>query len=350
MSWGTELKKIRRPLRDPDGNIWSDVFLRHIYNDIQQEFQKKTKVLEDVIGQRVPQLYHYSYMHDWEYGYLPSKWSQFYQCLLQHDQSVICHRWEAQAITGIDSAVNEYGTNYTQGWEAYMGPSLAGHEIKMRFPQNFNAVKYIAYDEEPISSTTKKRVQSTDPSFYNRVGRTFSYYPYDETDNSYVLYPRPNVSFANDVVGDGIAFYASGDTESDTTGIIATRDDSTPSASFGASVDIIGTIDQVFLVYDVSPNDVANYDDEPDFPEFLRKYIRYGTVARAYNSNTDGRIPSLGAYWQTRFDVGVRFVRQYVRNRRTDRDYRLTTKSVEPRRTRREPRLPSGYPAVNVRR
>ena len=36
MSWGTELAKLRRVLRDPDGNIWSDVFLRHIYNDIQQ--------------------------------------------------------------------------------------------------------------------------------------------------------------------------------------------------------------------------------------------------------------------------------------------------------------------------
>jgi hypothetical protein len=226
-----------------------------------------------------------------------------------------------------------------------MGPELAGHEIKMRFPQNFNSVKFIAYDEEPIGATTKKRVQSTDPSFVTRTGRTFAYYLYDETDNSYVLYPRPDVSFADDVDGEGVAFYQSGDTESDTTGIIAVRDDSTPSASFGASVDIIGTIDQVFLVYDVSPNDVANFDDEPDFPEFLRKYIRYGTVARAYSSNTDGRISSLGSYWQTRYEVGIRFVRQYVRNRRTDRDYRLTTKIVESRRIRRRPRLPDGYPA-----
>ena len=346
MSWGTELAKLRRALRDPDGNIWTDIFLRHTWNDIQQDLQKKTKALEDVTSQRIPQLYHYSYMYDWEYGYLPSKWSQFNQCLLQHDAYIICHRWEAQAITGIDSAVNEYGINFTQTWEAYMGPSLAGHEIRQRFPQNFNQVKYMAYDEEPISATTKKRVQSSDPSFVTRVGRSFSYYPYDEVDNSYVLYPRPSVSFANDIVGEGVAFYAAGDTESDTTGIIATRDDSTPSASFGASVDIVGTVDQVFLVYDVSPNDVANYDDEPDFPEFLRKYIRYGTVARAYGSNTDGRIQSLADYWQTRYDVGVRFIKQYVRNRRQDRNYRLTTKVVESRRNRRLPRLPDGYPAI----
>ena len=346
MTWGTELAKIRRSLRDPSGNIWTDVFLRHTWNDIQQDLQKKTHVLEDVTSQRVPQLYHYSFMFDWEYGYLPSKWSQFYQCLVQHDVSVISHRWESQAITGIDSAVSDYGINFTQPWEAYMGPSDPGHEVKMRFPQNFNQVKFMAYDEEPIAATTKKRVQSADPSFVTRSGRTFAYYLYDETDNSYVLYPRPSVSFADDIDGEGVAFFAAGDTESDTTGIIAVRDDSTPSASFGAAVDIVGTIDQVFLVYDVSPNDVVNADDEPDFPEFLRKYIRYGAVARAYGANTDGRIQSLSDYWQTRYDVGIRFVRQYVRNRRQDRDYRLTTKVVSRRRSRRLPRLPDGYPAI----
>ena len=346
MSWGTELAKLRRNLRDPNGNIWTDIFLRHIYNDIQQDFQKKTRVLEDVVSQRVPQLYHFSYQFDWEYGYLPSKWSQFYQCLIQHDFSVISHRWEAQAITSIDDSVTGYGINFIQPWEAYMGPSVPGHEVKMRFPQNFNHVKFMAYDEEPIVASTKKRIQNSDIGYLTRVGRTFAYYPYDETDNSYVLYPRPTVSFADDVAGEGIAFYEAGDTESDTTGIIAVRDDSTPSASFGASVDIVGTVDQVFLIYDVSPNDVANFDDEPDFPEFIRKYIRYGAAARAYSSNTDGRIPSLGEYWQTRYDVGIRFVRRYVRNRRQDRDYRLTTKAVGARRSRRTPRLPSGYPAV----
>jgi len=344
VAWGSELEKLRRSLRDPDGNIWTDIFLRHTYNDIQQDFQHQTKLLDDVTSQRVPQLYHYAYQHDWEYGYLPTKWSQFYQCLLQHDYYIITHWWEAQAITGIDSAVSAYGANFIQPWEAYM--LAPGHEVKQRFPQNMNSIKFIAYDEEPIGATTKKHVQRTDPSYVTRTGNSFAYYPYDETDNSFVLYPRPSASFANDVSGEGVAFYAAGDTESDTTGIIAVRDDSTPSASFGASVDIIGTVDQVFMAYSVTPNDVVNFDDEPDYPEFIRKYIRYGTAARAYSANTDGKIPSLSDYWQTRYDVGIRFVKQYVRNRRNDRDYQLTVKSVESRRNRRLPRLPDGYPAV----
>jgi len=346
MTWGTELATVRHYLRDPDGNIWSDAFLRHIWNDVQQDLQKKTHVLEDVVSQRVPQLYHYSYSFDWEYGYLPGKWSQFYQCLTQHSSSVICYRWEAQTITGIDSGVTDYGIHWTQPWEAYMGQT-PGEEIKMRFPQNFNAVKYIAYDEEPIGATTKKKIQGTDPSYLTRSGNPFAYYQYDETDNSYVLYPRPSTAFQNALSGEGIAFYEEGDTESDTTGIIAVRDDSTPSASFGAPVDIVDTVNNVFLVYDVSPNDVAAYDDEPDFPVFLRKYIRYGVVSRAYGSNTDGKIPSLSDYWQIRYNVGVRFIRQYVRHRRTDRDYRMITRSVRSRRSIRHPRLPDSYPAVN---
>lgn len=346
MSWGNELSLLRRYLRDPEGKIWTDAFLRHVFNDVQQDFQKKTLVLEDIISQRIPQLYHFAYQWDWEYGYLPSKWSQFYQCLTQHDAYVICHRWESQAITGIDSGVSDYGVHFTQPWEAFMGQT-PGEEIKMRFPQNYNATKFIAYDEEPIGATTKKQLQSTDPSYLTRTGRTFAYYPYDQTDNSYVLYPRPDVAFQSDPVGEGVAFYVSGDTESDTTGIIATRDDSTPSASFGASVDIVDTVNNIFLVYDVSPNDVVAFDDEPDFPVFLRKYIRYGVVSRAYGANTDGRIPSLSDYWDIRYIVGIRFVKEYVRSRRVDRNYRMRTGAVQPRRNRRLPRLPDGYPAVN---
>lgn len=345
MTWADELTKIRRFLRDPNGNIWSEAFLRHLYNDVQQELQKKTRVREDVIGQRVPQLYHYSYQQDWEYAQLPQTLSQFYQCLAFHDDAVFCHRWEPQQKTGIAGDVSDYGAHFTQPWEGYH--LLAGEPIKMRFPQNFNSAKFVAYDEEPIRATSRKQVQSTDPSYVTTQGEPIAFYPADETDNSYVLYPRPAVAFQSDIDGEGVAFYQSGDTESDTTGVIAVRDDSTPSESVGASVDIIDTVNNVFLVYDVSPNDVETLSDTPDFPPYLRKYIRYGVVSRAYGANTDGRIQSLSDYWRVRFDLGVEFVKRYVRNRRQDRDYRMTTKSVMSRRSRRHPRLPDTYPAVN---
>lgn len=346
MSWADELEKIRGFLRDPNGLIWQEPFLRHLYNDCQQDFQKKTHVLEDVIGQRVPQLYHFAYQQDWEYADLPDSLTQFYQCLSLHDYYVACHRWEPQQITGIENAdVADYGAHFTQPWEAYH--LEAGEVVKQRFPSNCNAVKFMAYDEKPIGATTRKNVQSLDGSYINTQGTPIAYYPHDETDNSYVLYPRPSVAFQNDVAGEGVAFYEAGDTEDDDTGVIAIRDGSTPTGSLGASVDIIDTINQMFVVYDVSPNDVTTISDEPAFPEFLRKYIRYGVISRAYGANTDGRIQSLAEYWGARWRFGINCVRQFVRNRRQDRDYRLTTKGLAPSRRYRHPRLPDTYPNVN---
>lgn len=94
MSFAAELKKMRRMLRDPNGDIWSDNFLKHLYNDVQRELQDKTMVLEEAVTQRVPAVYQWSYQHDWEFAHLPEGQSQFYQCLQQHNDMVFCHRWE----------------------------------------------------------------------------------------------------------------------------------------------------------------------------------------------------------------------------------------------------------------
>jgi hypothetical protein len=112
-------------------------------------------------------------------------------------------------------------------------------------------------------------------------------------------------------------------------------------------VDIVDTVSNVFMVYAVSPIDMIAGGDEPDFPVFLRKYIRAGVISRAYAGNNDGRIRSLGDYWAMRYNLGVEFTKRYRRNRQQDRDYRLTTHGMPARRSYRHPRLPDGYPATN---
>jgi hypothetical protein len=345
MSWGDELVIIRRFLRDPSAAIWSDAFLRHLWNDVQQDLQHKTGLLEDVAAQRVPGLYQAAYMHDWEWALLSTDQTQYYQCLNQHDEGTFCHRWEPQEVTGIDSDVTDYGAHFTQPWEAFMGQT-PGDLVKMRFPKNFNTMKFIAYDEEPIMATSKKRVQSTDSSYITTEGEPTAYYPYDQADNSYVLYPRPSASFYNEIEGDGVAQYADDDVEDQTTGIIAVRTGSADS-DIGAPVDIVDVTNNVFLVYTVSPTDMRTVSDVPDFPSFARKYVRFGVVSRAYGGNNDGRIRSLSDFWGARYALGVQLVKRYMRNKRQDRDYRLTTKGVIPRRGARHPRLPDRYPRVD---
>jgi len=348
MSWGDDLVKIRRLLRDPTAKVWSDEFLRHLFNDVQKDFQHKTKVLEDFTVQRVPGVYQFSYMHDWEFEHLPSGTDAPNQCLSRHDETVICHRWETQVNTGLTANISDYGAHWTQPWEAFMGLT-PGDVITMRFPDNMRALKFIAYDEEPITALSKKRVQSTDPSYITTSGEPIGYYEVDDVDDAYILYPRPAVSFVDelDVNDNDPAWYIADDTEDVTTGTIAVREGSTDSDSSGVPYDIIDTTNNMFLIYTVDPTDVLQAWDEGDFPQFLKKYIRYGVVSRAYGANTDGRIRSLAAYWQKRYRVGIFNAKRYRRNWYQDHDYRLTTKGGGAVRTHRHPRLPDTYPAVN---
>ena len=343
--WLDELTKVRRFLRDPDGNIWSDAFLKHLWNDVQKDVQNRIGILEDVIAQRIPDLYHCSYLYDWEWSYLPSQYSEFFQALRKHDEYVFCHAWEPQEITSISSDAVELGAHCTQPWEAFMGQTVA-EEIRMKFPKNFRDVKFMAYDEAPIIPTTRKLVQSMDSSYLTTTGTVLYYYEYESLDRSYVLYPKPSTAFVDDPTGEGIAFYVEDDTEDTTVGTIAIRTGSSESGNVGASVDVIGIQDNILMVYDVSPTDVDSISSEIDFPDYVTKYIRFGVVGRAYDANTDGRIVSLARFWNNRYEIGIKTLERFMRKRRQDRDYRLTTKPSGTIKRRRWPRLPSTYPDV----
>jgi len=338
MSWGDELDKIRHFLRDPSGNIWSEAYLRHEWNDVQQDFQNRTGYLEDVAVQRVPGLYQGAFLFDWEARYLGV--SVAYQALTRHDQFAICGPWEAQETTGIAGDTDDPGAHFTQPWEAYM--DVPGELVRMRWPRNFHHALYLAYDNEPIGVSTRKAVQSRDSSYLETQGTPLCLYAYDQ--DQYVLYPRPSVSFVNELDGEGVATFADGDTEDVTTGTVGIRTASYD-AGEGASIDIIDSADNLFVVYRVRPTDMQSTADEPDFPGFLRKYIRAGVVGRAYAANTDGRIRSLGDLWEARYELGIEVARRYLRNKRQDRDYRLGGPPA-PRPTRSTLRLPDTYPAV----
>ncbi len=380
MTWGAELVKIRRLLRDPSGNIWSDGQLRRLWNQVQYDLQSRTTVLQTVRTQRVPGLWQIAYMHDWEHQYLPETLSSYYQCLSRHGGAVFCHRWEPQTVSEAGSDVSDYGAHFTQPWEAWAGLTPA-QKIRNQFPANMRSLRYIAYDEEPLSFTTEKRVQQSDISYITNEGRPFAYYEGEDVEASYVLYPRPSTGFSDELSGDGVFLYSSdedtGDAEASGQHVPGPHQpgphqpgphipsggssSSGGSGAFGqvvvfegygesgegVSIDAITTIDNVFMVYDVSPLEVQTETDPTDWPQFLQKYVRYGVVARAYGANTDGRIPSLSQYWLRRYLGGVKVIEKFKINRRNDRDYSLTTKGIPAKRARRRlPRLPDTYPAV----
>lgn len=345
-TWSDHLSKIRRYLRDPAGNIWSDDLLKTIFNDIQKEFQHKTGILENVMALRTPPLYQQSYMYDHEWNQLPSANSQFYQVFHYHQQSntVCSYNWEGQVLNRVNDAAPEEGARFTQPWEAFMSLAPATY-VPYRFPSNFESLKFITWDREPIGFTTRKEIQRRDSAYITHVGRPIAYYRPDDLDNSFVPYPKPSTAWTDELVGgeSGMVLFNSNDTVDAETGTIIVRDGTVLETQTGVSVDLINTDDNIFIGYDMTPDDMVDIHSVTDFPTYINKYIIYGVLSRAYRVNNDGNIPSLADYWDFRFNLGLQMINQFKFKRMQDREYRLGTQT---RITKRKPHpsLPSTYP------
>ena len=100
MTWAEQRKRIRRMLRDPDGNIWSDALLRRLYNDVQRELQAKTNLLEDAEAIRVPPMYSISYLQNWEWSYVNGARGKAYKAFFYFDQieAAGTQKWELEVI------------------------------------------------------------------------------------------------------------------------------------------------------------------------------------------------------------------------------------------------------------
>ena len=137
MNFGDELTKIRRFLRDPEGNIWDTDLLIELYNQAQHDLQLDTGVLEDVATISIPPKYPFSYLHDCESEFIEG---QGYHALRQQQNFFACtYRGEAQDFFGIESDVTDNGTaNFTHPHEAWVAdPNMV---VRFNFPDNFNGV------------------------------------------------------------------------------------------------------------------------------------------------------------------------------------------------------------------
>ena len=342
--WKDNLKKIRRLLRDPDGNIWTNGFLLRSFNDSQRDFTEATNLLEKIEAIRVPPQYGGSYMYDWEWTYCDDK--QF-QMLRYYDQSdiVLCYRWEAQNQGVNDGADSDEGYHYAHPFEAYLGVTCA--ELPpVWFPLDFDKTRFIAWDKEPIDFISVKEMQSDNASYRFETGKPKYYFRKDELSNEFYLYPKTSSPVWDDVDGEGQVLF---DEDEDVNQEAGTIIDITELLSMGSSggivTDVVSADDNVLLIYNAKATNIESMDDETDYPKWIQKYIEYGAIERAYKANTDGKISSLADYWQWRKELGIEVIKKFKQRRRTDRDYRFTSKHGMARRNRRGPRLPDTYPA-----
>jgi len=186
MNFSDELVKIRRLLRDPDGNIWSTDLLRELWNEVQHDVQMKTSVLEDVVVIAVPPRFKASYIYDWERAHT-DKGS--FQCFYQQDGHFsFTYYDEVQQNFGLAGDTSIGGSTITHPFEGWM--QKPGYPPKIPFPDNFLKVKGFYFDEEPIPYEDRKTIERRDPSWRSREGAPVSYTRESLEDNQFIMYPK----------------------------------------------------------------------------------------------------------------------------------------------------------------
>ena len=344
MSWAAELNIIRRYLRDPDGNIWGNSLIMGLYNQAQNELQQRTGILEDVSGVSVPPLFSGSYLYDYEWGYAAG--TVKYRCMRNNGNNFsFCHRWEIQENYGAAGDVADEGIAYTQPWEAYAGQS-PGSPPPFPLPQNVHTIKGLFHDSVPVPPLTKKEITRDDPSWVTRESVPVAYWIEDAVSNQFYLYGQTSTVTWPDESGSGMVTSVDDYTVGEETGIITQISGGLLSGEEGVAVDVVDDDDNILIIYSITPKDIASVGDDPDFPVYLNKYIRYRVLSLAYGANCDGKIESLSRYWGNRAMIGLKVVKRFMNNRSKDRDFRLRTHNGFPTRNIKHPRLPSGYPAV----
>jgi hypothetical protein len=337
-----ELTKIRRYLRDINGDIWSDEDIRTNWNDAQHEISMRSNYKERVHTYKYPPEWIFSYMRDWEWTFADG---DRYQCLMiwQARDWTVCYPWESgYSLTNNDTP--DDGHRFTHPWEsAYCDPADV---VEIPLHKIFQTMKFLAYDEDELRPMTRKQITNDDQFYKTVTGTAVNYWRPDEYRNTIVIYPRPSNITWDDVN----AFRSPLDTFDDAGGINTWSEAELDEQNNGIILDTIETEGQIFAVFDAIPNDVSEevgdwYTDEIDFPDYLLKYVRYATLERCFGANTDGFIPSLRDYWALRKEAGINAIKRFKTLRDSDREFRLGP--MVGRRVHRHPRLPAGYPAVN---
>jgi len=339
-TFADELTIIRRFLRDPDGNIWSDLDILTFWNDAQQEIFSKVGYLERAHSYKYPPEWTWSYMRDWEYQHTEG---DKYQCLTtwQARNAIVCYPWEAGYFL-TNSGTADDGSRFTHPWESeYCTPA---DYVPLPLHADFHNMKFCAYDEEYLEPIDRKQLSLMDRNYRTSSGSPEYYWRPDKVTNQFVMYRRPS-----SMTWDDINLLRSPlDSFDDAGGIKTWAEADLDEKAEGVITDTIATDGKVFMVFEAMPGDISespgDWYQELSIPDWMSKYLRYGTLERCYGANTDGFIPSLRDYWRLRKEIGLKAIKKYKSLRRTDRDYRLgggIQRSAKP-----TGRLPSTYPTT----
>jgi hypothetical protein len=331
--FGTSLERIRRFLRDPNGNIWTDNQLLLYWNQAETDLAQKTGLLVWVRALAWPTRMNWTYHHEFEKQYTDGDRIRVGTYWYANDMVLTCP-WEASYW--MDDAPSDEGHRWTQPWECDLG--AASDPIPTLYHAQHHKMVYIAFDEEPVEGIPRANLARKDDFYRTRVGEPTHYYPLDEDERTFALYPRPS-----SVTHDDLDPFSDG--WEDTGGIVSFLEELMETQEAGIPIETIETAGNIFMVFQITPTPADDVTTESDFPEWVHHYVECGVLERAFGADTDGFIPSLRDYWRSRKELAIEALKRFRINQLRDRRYR---RGGERRRVRSDqhPRFPDGYPAV----
>jgi hypothetical protein len=348
MDWSSQLTRIRRWVRDPDGDIFTENFLLRLFNDELNQLYSLLGPVVNIQVVRVPPEFQGSYTHDWEWAYTEHDDGEVYQFGYVYDPGEYVHTfvWEAESIKGYSAATLEAGDVYTQPWEAW-AVTTPHQPPPIPMPTDFEEMRLLCFDRDTVDPATKQdTMYHDDTAWRTRTGTPIQYWRDEKISNRIYLYPLPAETWQDDELGSAdpdTAEYA--DISETVTFGNETLYFGTTLLTFETDDDAVDTDHNVLAIYRTSPAEITDSTDEVGLPEYIQKYVEYGTASRALRANTDGRIESLADYWEMRKKAGYEVIKKWLRLKLTDRDFQLQTRNSSGIGQRpKYPRLPSTYP------
>jgi hypothetical protein len=315
-TFNQSLTRIRRFLRDPDGNIWTDDQIRYFWNDAQQKVALDTHLLVNAETLAFPPAPSYSYTHRWEEQYTDSATDMRVLEYGQDINKVYTYPWEF-AWSGTNPPKDEGSYRWTHPFEGTM--YTTAKPVPNILNKGFVSGIWCAYDQEEILPLSRDQVASGDRWYRHRKGEAKYYYRDSDYANTIVIYPQPPPDYSATSVGD--------------------LTDST----------YVTTTDRVVIVYKYAHADIpsgsGNWDDTLDWPDWAIPYIEYATLERAYGADTDGYIPTLHEYWKLRYDVGLQILKRL--QSLWLKDKKLVMGGIKRRPKPSGPSLGSHYPRMH---
>lgn len=343
MNLGKSRSRIRRMVRDKSSLVFSDDQIDRIYNEMQYKFAADTDILEEEVVLPVPALIQMVYTYRWEDEYSGQPSNLLYSFI---DDYTYTQPWEPITLRPITPTING-GITSTQSWESFY--ANVQNRLVHFFPSDYITYSFVAYDEKPIESQNRQKLDSGNEQFLTKTGVYPFLYVDDYSSGIFYLYPKVTSAYGGQEIDSdfGVVGYDEGENinPDDDYGEIVYSSQYNIDNDYGIVIDFNIPQNNLTLIYSRIPRMVSEDTNESDLPSWCHKYIEYAVLERLFRMETDIQNLSLSQHFGDRYQSGLKLVSEYKSNCKTMRVYKLEQDNHRTNYKRRLADLPSHYPS-----